>query len=209
MMAAKGKTKGQVTRGGAVRPLLERLKPGEAAAVLRRLLEAHPDLSSEAEEIARLLLHQVTYEDVAQQIEDQIRALDYDDLNGRAGRHEWGYVEPTQAAWEILEETVEPFLDDMKRCMELRLEAEALEILKGMVLGCYCLSERKGGDVLEWAPDFPAEAAGNALEIWFTGGDHSKSRSDRREERPLLSADFLSMIPKWIAMIERIRKGRK
>ena len=74
----------------------------------------------------------------------------------------------------------------MKRRMELRLEAEALEILKGMVLGCYRLSERKGGDVLEWAPDFPAEAAGNALEIWFTGGDNSKSCSDRREERPLL-----------------------
>jgi len=209
MMAAKSKTKGQVTRGSAVHPLLERLKPGEAASVLRRLLEAHPNLSSEAEEIARWLLHQVTYEDVAQQIEDEIRALDYDDLNGRAGRHEWGYVEPAQAAWEILEETVEPFLDDMKRHRELGLEAEALEILKGMLLGYYRLSERKGGDVLEWAPDFPAEAAGNALEIWFSGGDNGKSRSGRREERLLLSADFLSMTPKWIAMIERIRKGRK
>ena len=143
-----------------------------------------------------------------QQIEAEIRALDYDDLNGRAGRHEWGYVEPTQAAWEILEETLEPFLEDMKRHVEVGLEAEALEILKGMVLGCYRLSERTGGDVLEWAPDFPAEAAGNALEIWFTSGDNSKPRSARREERPLLSADFLSMIPKWIAMIERIQKGR-
>src|SRR2546430_8612475 len=42
-------------------------------------------------------------------------ALPIYDLNARAGSHEWGYVEPSEAAWEILEETVEPVLDDMKR----------------------------------------------------------------------------------------------
>jgi len=41
-------------------------------------------------------------------LEDEIRALDYEDLNARAGSHKWGYVEPSEAAWEILEETVEP-----------------------------------------------------------------------------------------------------
>jgi hypothetical protein len=50
-VTSKGKTKGQSARGAAARPLLDRLKPGEAAAVLRRLLELHPDLSSEAEEM--------------------------------------------------------------------------------------------------------------------------------------------------------------
>jgi len=52
----------------------------------------------------------------------------------------------------------------MKRHLELGLETEALEICKGLVLGCYRLSERAGGDVLGWAPDFPGEAAGHALE---------------------------------------------
>jgi hypothetical protein len=108
------------------------LKPDESAAVLRRLLEAHPDLVGEAEEKARSLLHQVNYEDVAAEIEDEIRALDYDDLNARAGRHEWGYVEPSEATWEILEETVEPFREDMKRHLELGLKGEALEICKGL-----------------------------------------------------------------------------
>src|SRR2546430_12263331 len=56
-------------------------------------------------------------------------ALPIYDLNARAGSHEWGYVEPSEAAWEILEETVEPVLDDMKRHIELGLEAEALEIV--------------------------------------------------------------------------------
>jgi hypothetical protein len=35
-------------REATLGPLLDRLKPGEAATVFRRLLKAHPDLSSEA-----------------------------------------------------------------------------------------------------------------------------------------------------------------
>jgi len=176
-MTSKDKTENRAPREGTLGPLLDRLKPGEAATVFRRLLKAHPDLSSEADEIARSLLRQLEYEDVAAEIEDEIRALDYEDLNARAGSHKWGYVEPSEAAWEILEETVEPVLDDMKRHIELGLEAEALEICKGMGLGLYRPSEREGGDVLGWAPDFPAEAAGNALEFWHAGAEESRGPS--------------------------------
>ncbi len=210
-MASEGKTKGRAAQDadGGMRPLLERLKPGEAATVLRRLLEAHPDLSTEAEGIARSLLHQVDYQEVAAEIEDEIRALDYEDLNARAGNHEWGYVEPSEAAWEILEEALEPFLEDMKRHLELGLEAEALEILKGVVLGCYRLSEREGGDVLGWAPDFPGEAAGNALETRYRAADGPKGRERGGRKPPSLPPDFLRMVPKWIPMIERVEKEAK
>ena len=208
-MKRKDKTKDRAPREATLGPLLDRLKPGEGATVLRRLLKAHPDLLSEAYEIARSLLRQLEYEDVAAEIEDDIRALDYEDLNARAGGHEWGYVEPSEAAWEILEETVEPVLDDLKRHIELGLEAEALEICKGMVLGLYRLNEREGGDVLGWAPDFPAEAAGNALEFWHAGADEQKSRDIRRKTRPPLPQDVLIRVPKWIPMIERILKKTK
>jgi hypothetical protein len=208
-VTSKGKTKGQSARGATARPLLERLKPGEAAAVLRRLLEVHPDLPSEAEEMARSLLHQVDYQEIAAEIEDEIRALDYEDLNARAGSHEWGYVEPSEAAVEILEETLEPFVEDLKRHLELGLEAEALEICKGLVLGCYRLREREGGEVLGWAPDFPGEAAGNALEVWYTGAGDPKNRKRGGRKRPSLAPDFLSLIPKWVPMIERVAKETK
>ena len=202
----EGKRKPQAAREGAGRRTLERLKPDEAAVVLQHLLEAHPELSSEAEEMARSLLHQVDYEELAAEIEDEIRALDYDDLNARAGSHEWGYVEPSEAAEEILEETLAPFVEDLKRHVELGLEAEALEICKGVVLGCYRLSEREGGDVLGWAPDFPGEAAGNALEVWYRGAGDPKKREHGRGKRAALPPDFLSLVPKWIPMIERVTK---
>jgi hypothetical protein len=209
MMASQDKPKDQPARDSEGRRTLERLKPDEAALVLRRLLEVHPDLRSEAEEMARSLLQEVKHEEIAAEIEDEIRALDYDDLNARAGRHEWGYVEPAEAAEEILQETVEPFLEDMKRHLELGLEAEALEICKGVVLGCYHLSERQGGDVLGWAPDFPGETAAYAPEVWSKGTDKLRSGDRRGKNCLALPPDFLDLVPKWIPMLERVEKGRK
>lgn len=97
----------------------------------------------------------------------------------------------------------------MKRHLELGLEGEALEICEGLVLGCYRLNERAGGDVLGWAPDFPAEAAGHALEVWYFGTDDPQRRGKRRKQRPLLAPEFLSRVPKWRPMIERIGNEKK
>ena len=84
-------------------PLLDQLQPGEAAVVLRRLLPGHPELLPEAEEIARSTLGGVSCESVASEVEDSIRQLSLDDLDGRTGRHSWGYTEPSEAAWQLLE----------------------------------------------------------------------------------------------------------
>src|SRR5438128_4781362 len=91
---------------------LESLNPEEAAIVLRRLLAAHSELETEANVIAKSLLRENSFEKIAEDIYDSIQVLGHDELNGRAGRHEWGYVEPGDAALEILSETVAPFLDD-------------------------------------------------------------------------------------------------
>ena len=186
--------------------VLDRLKAAEAHDVLRRLITAHPNLGAEAETIARSLLAEVTFEAVADDVEDGVRAMDLEDLNGRAGRHEWGYVGPDEAAWEILEETVEPFLDDIKRQIELGLEAEALEICKGLVLGLYRVEHEERGEVAEWAPDFPAEAAGGAIETWQREMQTTKAaRAGARRSRPTFPQEFVDrFIPEWRDMIAQI-----
>src|SRR6202041_1466010 len=208
-MPSKVKRKEQGPGKNAGRRTLDSLKPDEAAAVLGRLLKEHPELLSEAEEMAKSHLHQVDYEGIAEEIEFAMSALDYDALNARAGSHQWGYVEPSEAAEEILAETVKPFLEDMQRHLELGFEADALEICKGLVLGCYRLSESQEGDVLGWSPDFPVEAAGNALDLWYRAADKPKNRERGGTKRASFPPDFLSQIPEWVPMLERIAKKKK
>ncbi|MGH7822517.1 MAG: hypothetical protein ACREQ9_22375, partial [Candidatus Binatia bacterium] len=119
--------------------------------MLRSLLDRHPELGAEAEEIARATLTDVDVDAVAENVEQAVLDLDLDDLNSRAGRHSWGYVEPTEAAWELLGEAIEPFLEEMNRHIELAFEAAATRTCAGIVLGLYRCRGKTPDQVLGWA----------------------------------------------------------
>jgi len=192
--------------------VLDRLKPDEAEAVLHRLLAAHPRLREEARQMARDLLDEVSFEDVAAEIEWAARQLDLDALNSRAGRHRWGYKDPTDAAWELLDEVVEPFLEDMKRQAEVRSAAAALEICKGVVLGLYALRHRRDGDtVLGWAPDYAVETAMRAVEMCATGGGGTWKLSRAGRSLAALPDAFVeSCVPEWRAVIaQTVSRSRR
>jgi hypothetical protein len=104
--------------------------PGVSKCLTRA---GHPKLRSEAETIAADVLSDGSLLAVADDVESAVLQFDYDDLNARAGGHSWGYVEPSEAAWEMLEEVVEPFVDDMKRYLALGLEEQARELCQGIL----------------------------------------------------------------------------
>ena len=195
------------------RSVLDNLKAYEALEVLNRLLATHPNLKKQAESIACSLLGEVNYEEIADEVAEAISALDFDDLNARAGRHEGGYVEPDEAAWELLEEAVEPFTADIKRRIGLGLEADALEICKGMVLGLYRVGHSGGGPVAEWAPDFPAEAAGDAIDVWLAPGPAKRASMSgprrKARKRPAFPQEFVEEVSEWGEMIKRMVERSK
>ncbi len=125
-MAMQKKQRGTGKRSRKKASVLDRLRREEAQTVLWRLLAAHRELRSEARQIAKSLLSEVAFEWVADEVEEAVRDLGLDELGSRAGKHSWGYTEPSEAAWELLEERVSPFIEDMKRQLELGLDAEAL-----------------------------------------------------------------------------------
>ncbi len=69
-----------------------------------------------------------------------------------------GYVEPDQAAQDLLEEAVDPFVEDMKGQIRRGLGPEALEVCKGIVLGLYRVHKTRT-ELAEYAPEFPEEHA--------------------------------------------------
>jgi hypothetical protein len=189
--------------------ILERLSPSEAQTVLQRLLSTHADFRLEAEQIARGLLGEVSFESVADDVEEAICALDLDDLGGRAGRHHGGYLSPTEAAWELLNEAVDPFLSDMKRQMELGLEGEALEICEGILLGLYRVHNMKRDDFLGWAEDFPTEAAADAVSIWAGRQERQEAKGTSERTRRIFPQSFIAdYLPEWDDLIAQASKQK-
>lgn len=136
-------------------PALNALRASEKSAVLDELLKSSPGLIDAAEQFARELLRETSAEAIAAEVEWALGTLSSDELNGRAGRQRWGYVDPTEAAWEILGEAVEPYSRDIARLVDLGLSDAATETALGVVAGLYrCRRCDDGELLLSWAPDF-------------------------------------------------------
>lgn len=201
-----GRSTGAEAKGG--QSILRRLTPHEAHAVLTRLLAAHPELVAEAEGIARTLISKVSFEGVADDVEAELRLPGLDELNARAGPSRWGYTSPDDAAWELLEEALQPFVDEMTRYAELGMEEQALEMCRGILVGLYRLrhwSKRQRNDehpVLAWAPDFPLEAATTVIKTWLQVRRPKGSAGRARERGPgVLEALVREHLPEWQGLI--------
>lgn len=73
---------------------------------------------------------------VADDVACALRYLDIEELNGHAGyRPHRGYVHPAEAAEEILDEALQPFLRDLERRAALGMATAATELAVGILLG--------------------------------------------------------------------------
>jgi hypothetical protein len=176
------------------------LQSKEATAVLRELLQRHPELQSETEAIAGKAIEDVSVEEVAEDASGRVLGIGLDELNGRAGGHSWGYVEPSEAAWELLEESIEDVVEDMKRRMKAGCESAAEKTCIGLVIGLFKLRHAQNDGALGWAPDFPAEAAEQAIsdfiELFPKNRKCGAGQRILRELRPRAA--------EWMEMFERV-----
>ena len=180
---------------GKKRSALAALDSAEKGAVLEELLRSQPALRTAAEQIAREQLADAEHEMVAKEVESELRSLSSDELNGRAGRQRWGYVEPTEAAWELLEETAGSYEREIERLLALGMIVPAIETALGLIAGLYRCEGCEDGDLLlSWAPDFPLEHAGVVVNQLADAGI---------EVPPELLADIA---PEWEASLTKRRK---
>lgn len=128
--------------------------PQEKARVLDQLLGARPELIGEAEVLLRALLSSTTAEAIADEVTGVLGSLGFEELAGRAGRIPGrGYVHETDAAWELLEEALEPFLADVRRLHSVGLGESAAAIASGTVAGLERLRRAPDGQLIAFAGD--------------------------------------------------------
>ena len=185
------------------RSAVQQLNEGEATTLFRTLLAKHPELSAEAETLAASVIGDVAMEDVAQEAENSVRALDVDDLNARAGSHTDGYVEPTEADWELIEEAVMPLIEDIQRRLDAGQPDAALATCAGIVLGLYRVRHDASDGCRGWAPVAPAEMAGDAVCTLRKALCKMKVSAIRGQPCDRLPIVLRDSAPEWLDMLER------
>ena len=61
--------------------------------------------------------------------------IGFEEIGSRAGEHSLGYVEPSQAAWDLLEDSIEDIRAGMKRRFEAGMKPATEKICQGILLG--------------------------------------------------------------------------
>jgi hypothetical protein len=184
---------------GSRKSVLDRMAPPELAVVLRALLKRHPELKAEAEAAAIGMVSATSVEEIAEGMFDALTSLGLDSLHGRAGSHRWGYVDPSDAAWELLEEPVENVIADMKRYMGLGLKTAAETICCGIVAGLHKAKSVGSDGLLGWAPDFAEEEACNVVFELI----RACPGKDRRAVLDRLVEALADLVPNWHEMLSR------
>jgi hypothetical protein len=141
------------------------LTDDEKAAVLDELVASDERVRELADAAARRRLVYVDEQMVAERVMEAVVGPDHEELAAHAGRTRHGYVEPTEAAWMLLERAIEPWIEDFARRAAVGMREPARQLILGVLAGLSRAAEHANRDglVLSWAPDFPGEAADRAL----------------------------------------------
>ena len=103
---------------------------------------------------------EVSFEEVAADVFDACADLESSiPVRASARGPLWGYVEAGEAARELLEESLLPFLEVMDRYREIGQDEAAGEVLRGIILGLYQVEET-GNDILQHVPEWEGMLAG-------------------------------------------------
>jgi hypothetical protein len=159
------------TANDSVTPVLDRLTHEERSQVLSGLLDIRSGIVEEAEQLAEEILGVAEADRVAEEVKNDLQNLDMDALGARAGRHEGGYVDVYDAAYALVEEVVQPYVDDVKRRAEVGLMEAASEIGIGLLEGLSACRNPDDGSVLGYAgPETAEQLAAVAAEVMHKVG---------------------------------------
>jgi hypothetical protein len=172
---------------------LDRLGPEEAARLLPQLLKSHPELRIEIEALALKLITTVDPEEVADDLEFEFSGIHQEEIWDRSGSDSDGsYTAPDEAAGQLCEEALAPFLEDLRRLLSMGQADSALAQVKGMILGLHNLKGQLPPD----AEDYPSESGlYEVLETWVEG-------RPVLADKPVL-AWVAEVLPDWRGDVEK------
>jgi hypothetical protein len=111
----------------------------------------------------------VDLEEVACVLYEELNALEAEQVWDRAGPKRHGYVDPSEAADEMIKEIIEPFLEELKKYQALGMNAEANRMCMGLLLGLYKFEHESTSEFKDWAVDAPSGFAWVVIDAWKAG----------------------------------------
>jgi len=157
--ASRRKTKGKSE-------ILELITGSDALSLLKVLAQRDEQMKSTIEKAAVEILSGNDVDEIASQVQLELEFLQVEDVWDRAGATRDGYVDPGDAAWEMFEEALRPFREEVEKYKKLSMLKEAALYCRGILKGIYEFDKNSTTQYKEWAVDAPGEYFAVILDDW-------------------------------------------
>jgi hypothetical protein len=151
--------------------IFDKITPSEALQILKMLAQGDPSIGQRIEEIFLNQVQEVEVSEISDTVFFDLDFLDVEELWDRSGAHRDGYSDTVEAAWEMIEEVMEPHRENMQRLHSLEMFREEMRYCMGVISGLYRYESESTTEFKDWAVDMPRKLADQILTEW-TGSCH-------------------------------------
>jgi hypothetical protein len=176
--------------GGRMSDVIGNLTAEQALKIVKRLCREQGELQDAIVAEAMNVLADFSLDAIADAVFDLLDVIDIQDCWDRAGGSHNGYTSPEDAALDLIEETLQPFFDQVERYRELNMPEQEAAYCQGVMLGIYRFEQEARSDFKQVAEDIPAESARFLLNGW-------RERNPEKARIDAMYAFFRKRCPKW------------
>jgi hypothetical protein len=146
--------------------LLTRLTRQQALEVLRRLDARGGEIRRMLMSEARAILEEIELDEIAEEVFFVLDLISVEDLWDRSGASRDGYISSDEAAVEMIEEELKPFLEQFRDYRRLDMPTQETIYCMGLLLGIHRFDQESKSEFREWAGDIPGECFVDLLDEW-------------------------------------------
>jgi len=144
-------------------------RPEMAVSILKKLY-ADKEVQHKLIDLAEAALQKVDADEIANDVFCELNMLDVQDIGKNSGKTRYGYVEPSEAAYAMAEDAVEPFVRDISKYRELGMKKEEKETCRGLIRGLMRYENSGSNEFKDWIPDSIMEIAESIIDEY---GEHN------------------------------------
>jgi hypothetical protein len=174
--------------------VIAKLTPDQALLIVKRLTLLGGKIREVVVAEAMSVLNEVTVAGTAEEVFAALDFLDVEDCWARSGRSRDGYTSPDEAAALMVDEELQPFVDQVERYHDLGMLEQEVAQCKGVILGLYRYERESKSEFRAWCEDIPGECAGALLADW-----RKRNRAGIAE----MHAFIREHCPKWAEWLAR------
>ena len=146
--------------------VIRKLTAEQAFEVVLRLHRQGGKIREAVVTEAMSVLSEIDLDEIAEAVLFALDAIDVEDCWNRSGRSRHGYTSPDEAATELIEGELRPFLEQFDRYHDLDMADHEATYCMGVMLGCYRFEKESKSEFREWSVDIPVDIAHLLLKKW-------------------------------------------